>query len=206
MSNQKTIFKKNIESILIIDSIYKYLESQISAFDISELLRAEYVLIVSALDYYIHGVVREGLIKQFVDADVTKGNTICVPLATVRVLLDVTSNDERINILEGQLDEITSKYSYQAPQAIEKALGLLNLKKIWTAIGDVCGLPPGDIRTTLSLIIDRRNMIAHEADIDFTSSIKREITANDIEECMAFIKMLVESLDRIISESSISSV
>ncbi len=197
MPDQKDIFNNNIESVLIIDSIFKYMQSQITAFDITELLRAEFVLIVSALDYYIHGIVREGLIDQLSNTVSCNGNTLCIPFSTVKALLSVDSEEEQKRILSEQIKTITSKDSYQAPRAIEKALGMIDVQKIWTKISDISGKPAIDIRNTLSIVINRRNKIAHEADIDFMTGEKTEITQEDISECLDFVKEFVNAVDQI---------
>jgi hypothetical protein len=41
--------------------------------------------------------------------------------------------------------------------------------KLWEAVGNDLGVPPKDVKTRLKLIVDRRNQIAHEADLDPTS-------------------------------------
>jgi hypothetical protein len=197
MSNQREIFNKNIEQVLIIDSIFKYMESQVTAFDISELLRAEFVLIVSALDYYIHGVVRDGLIDQLNSTDNCNANNLCIPFSTVKVLLHINSKEEQKRVLNEQIKNITSKDSYQAPRAIEKALSMIDVKKVWTKISDFSGKSAVDIRDTLSIVINRRNKIAHEADIDFLTGEKTIITPSDIKECLEFVTEFIDAIEQI---------
>ncbi len=198
MTNQKELFNKNIESVSIIDSIYQYMESQVTAFDLTELLRAEFVLIVSALDFYVHGIVREGLMKQFAGTDISNKNTVSIPLSTVKVLLHINSEEEQKKILDEQIKEITSKHSYQAPRAIEKALGMININKIWSRISNILSISADDTQRTLALIINRRNKIAHEADINFITGEKTEITQTAINDCLEFTTLLVEAIDQII--------
>ena len=201
MTNQKNIFDRNIESVLIIDSIFQYMDLQITAFDISELLRAEFVLIVSALDFYVHGVVREGLVDQLNNIDDCNANTLCIPFSTVKVLLHIDSEEERKRVLSEQIKMITSKDSYQAPRAIEKALGMIGVKKVWNKISDFSGQPAENIRNTLSIVINRRNKIAHEADIDFLTGEKTVITPTDIKECLEFVTGFIDAIEQILKSS-----
>ena len=201
MPNQIDLYKKNIDAVLVIDSVFKYMKSQVTAFDITELLRAEFVLIVGALDFYIHGVVRECLIEQFYKTDNCDDSTISIPLQTVKVLLHVKSEEEQIKILDQQIKNIISKDSYQAPRAVEKALGMINIKKVWSKVSEISGKSAEDIRNTLAIIINRRNKIAHEADIDFLTGEKTEITQFEIKECMDFVTMFIEAIDKIIEKS-----
>ena len=198
MSQQRNIFDKNIESVLIIDSIFKYMGSHnVEAFDITELLRAEFVLIVSALDYYIHEIVRKGLMDQIDESERCNAKKLYIPFPTVKTILRVDSEEERARILSEQIKEITSKYSYQAPHAIEKALGMIDIKKIWTLLSNILNKPGEDIRGTLSMIVNRRNKIAHEADIDFMTGEKNNITSTTITECLHFVKEFVYAVDQI---------
>ena len=55
-------FRLNIKSAQILDSIYNSFDSNVNI-DLSEILRAELVLTVSALDCFIHDIVRLGTIE-----------------------------------------------------------------------------------------------------------------------------------------------
>jgi hypothetical protein len=63
MSDSYKRFQQNIDSIKTLDVIYTYLSSQVQAMDLSEILRAQFVLIVSAFDCFIHEIVRTGIIE-----------------------------------------------------------------------------------------------------------------------------------------------
>ncbi|MBI4243406.1 MAG: hypothetical protein HY606_04885 [Planctomycetes bacterium] len=200
MSEAKYLFDKNMEAIANIDAIYHYTEKQVTAFDITELLRAEYILIVSALDFYIHEAVKNCLVHQFnlgiCDPDVKIG----IPLATVGILLNSDSND-RTKILEQQIGQIISKDSYQAPRSIENALKMIGINKMWTAVGKYSGKKGSEVRATLALIIDRRNKIAHEADISPIGGLgeKTNIETTTVSECLDFVTKFVESVEKLIN-------
>ncbi len=52
-----------------------------------------------------------------------------------------------------------------------------------------------DVRDTLNLIIDRRNKIAHEADMDPSYPNSRwPISENDVEKSVNFIEKLCEAI------------
>ena len=59
-------FKENIERVRNLHATYKILSIETTdAIDFSDLLRAELVLVVSAIDYYIHEIVRVGMLEVF---------------------------------------------------------------------------------------------------------------------------------------------
>lgn len=195
-------FQKNIESIKVLDAIYAYLNPKVTSFDLSEILRAEFVLLVSAFDCYIHDIVREGMLEIF-EGDKSSNSdfeNFTLPFKTVNQLINATDQPARKEIIDIAIKEITSKDSYQSPRSIENALGLISVKKIWTSLGKELSLPPDDIKKQLNLIINRRNKIAHEADIDRATGLKKAISASDIKDTMEFIETLAKTLDAIVNK------
>lgn len=195
-------FQKNIESIKVLDAIYAYLNPKVTSFDLSEILRAEFVLLVSAFDCYIHDIVREGMLEIFEGGKSSNSDfeNFSLPFRTVNQLINATDQPTRKQIIDIAIKEITSKDSYQSPRSIENALGLISVKKIWTSLGKELSLPPDDIKNQLNLIINRRNKIAHEADIDRATGLKKTISASDIKDTMEFIETLAKTLDVIVNK------
>lgn len=65
--------------------------------------------------------------------------------------------------------EIRSKHAYLSflhPEKVADAIRLFSSVKLWDEVGKELGTTPKKIKTSLVLIVDRRNKIAHEADID----------------------------------------
>src|SRR5258707_8140203 len=59
-------FRQNLSRITIIHGYYLAFSGQLtSAADISDILRAEIVMVVSALDHYIHEATRLGMIEAY---------------------------------------------------------------------------------------------------------------------------------------------
>lgn len=199
MTSAKKNYLNNIESIYELDNIYTFLENQVTAIDISVMLRAEYVLIVSALDNYIHEVVRNGLLERFENPSLSKGmGIISIPLNIVKLLLTEANENQKKQILNSEIKKITSKDSYQSPKGIEFALALIDIKGIWNSISDYMLMKPNDIKDTLSLIVNRRNKIAHEADMDYLTLQKTPIDRETVIDCLGFIKKLVDSIDQLV--------
>lgn len=202
MTTMKNKFDESVHSIRSLEAIYDYFEPRIKIFDITEILRAEYVLIVSALDYYIHEVVREGILKLLENENEYSGlNKISIPLNTVKVLINLDDEFERKRVLSSIIKEITSKDSYQAPRAVEYALGLIEFKKVWTTLGSQWNEAPEHIKNRLALIVNRRNKIAHESDIDFITGDKITIDKSMIIECVEFCQKFVFEIDQLFESS-----
>ncbi len=191
-------FLKNIESIEIIDGIHSYFEQQVPAIDISEILRAEYVLLVSAFDYYVHDLVREGMLEIF-DGK-SKPNTeydkFHISLKSVNLLLSTTDNIVRRRLLDNEIRKINSRHSYQAPSNVERALALISIKSIWQNVAKDLKMDKEDIVKELGLIVHRRNKMAHEADINPVTNDKTPIDKKTINDVRDFIVKLVKAIDQ----------
>lgn len=198
MSKSLQGFHKNIESINIIDGIYGYFEKQVPAIDLSEILRAEYVLLVSAFDYYIHDVVREGMLKIF---EGTRSGNECydkfsITLKALNLIISTNDQNIRKQLLDNEIRKINSKHSYQAPTNVERALALIEVKSIWRSVSLILRMPKDDIVKELGLIVNRRNKIAHEADIDPITNDKTQIDRNTVDDVKLFIVKLVNAIDK----------
>lgn len=191
-------FKESIESIKSLHALYKHLCSLLPAIDLSEILRAEIVLIVSAFDCFIHDIVRKGVMDIFNacrDENPKYGN-LCIPISTVKQMLLADNDLDRNELLEISVKKILSKDSYQSPSSIECALQLISIKKIWSSIKDEMHMSSEDITKKLGIIINRRNKIAHESDVkNHIDTTKNEIEREDIDDIINFISTLVECIN-----------
>ena len=59
--------------------------------------------------------------------------------------------------------------SFQHPDKIAEAIRFISSKRLWEEVGIELGIPSQDAKLQLELIVDRRNKIAHEADMDPTT-------------------------------------
>jgi len=196
MTAAKHQFEKNLESINILGGLYDYFSDQLKAIDLSELLRAQYVMLVSALDHYVHTRVREGLLDIFYDNSKISPN-ITISLKIVKLLLQEQNENEQRRILDAEVRDILSKDSYQSSRSIENAFGLIEIRKIWTNIAPGFGKAADDLINTLNLIVNRRNKIAHESDINSSTGNKEYIDKNIISDTVNFIKTLINEFDKL---------
>lgn len=102
--------------------------------------------------------------------------------------------------MEDEIRERLGYQSFQQPDKIADAIRLISDKKLWDEVANNIGKPIRDIKQQLSLIVDRRNKIAHEADIDPTFNIGNrwnidEVLVND---AVYFIEQVVESIHQIL--------
>lgn len=138
-----------------------------AAIDLSDILRSAVVQTVSALDCYVHEITRLGMLECYAGSRQATDAFNKFPLPAGAIFSSEKSQtlgpmfEEQIRIKHGYL-------SFQKPEKIADAIRLFKSIKLWDEIGAKIGKDPKDIKITLSLTIDRRNKIAHEADIDPT--------------------------------------
>jgi hypothetical protein len=152
--------------------LYDYFIIHLPAVDLTELLRAQYVMIVSAFDFHIHNLVRESILTNFYDKP-EKNPNIKISLNVVNILLQESDKDEQRRILDNEI------------------------KKIWSKISSNLNQLPEDIKKRLNLIVNRRNKIAHESDINFLSGTKEYIDKTIVIDTINFLKGLVNEIDNL---------
>lgn len=139
-----------------------------TAIDVSDMWRAQIVLGVSALDHFVHELARFGMIE------IAKGSRnktdaylrFQLPLGAVDQALAGHSHEAWLG------DAVREKHSwlsFQQPAKIADAIRLISTAKLWEGVGVELGAPATDVKLRLELIVDRRNKIAHEADMDPTN-------------------------------------
>ncbi len=102
--------------------------------------------------------------------------------------------------LEAEIRETLGYQSYQQPDKIADGIRLISDKKLWDEVGNNMNKPANDIKQQLTLIVNRRNKIAHEADIDPTYNIGNRWPIDEIlvNEAVDFIEDVVENIHQIL--------
>ena len=159
-------FTESVKRTRHLHGLYSAFEATLtSAVDLSDILRAEIVMAVSALDRYIHDVTRVGMLQCHVGSR-TKTEAFSkfqVPLSSLSAIASVTTAS---GALETEIRYRHSHLSFQSPDKIADAVRLFSAVSLWDAVAGTMGVSAKDAKATLGLIVDRRNKIAHEADID----------------------------------------
>jgi hypothetical protein len=195
------LFRISIARVRDLIAVHNSLKAQASSvLDLSDILRASLVLAVSALDYYIHEVVRIGMLEihrgQRPEPPAFSGFQIS--LGNARAGINAGQNID--SWLEDEIRQRHSYKSFQQPNAIADAVRLICDKKLWEEVSINMGRPAKDIKKELSRIVDRRNKIAHEADIDPSYPIGDRWPIDEllVNEAVDFIEQVVESIHNIL--------
>ena len=170
----------------------------------SDILRSQIVLIMSSMDFYIHEVVKYGIIKIFIgEREVTKKyNEVLISLNCIKKAL---GNLESVDWLEEEIIIQNTRKTYMACGSIENALFLISDKKIFDKSLNEISAKTGEnkevIKGKLKEIYQRRNHIAHESDRNLKTGEVNDISEELVEDYFNRVKILVEEIhDNIIRD------
>ena len=190
-------FTANIKYIRELGALHDYLvNEQKLPNDISDILRAKWVYTISALDKMIHEVVRIGMVQSFLDLRLktTRFNAFTISLNTFNNIKSNTIPPPEFWFEQ----EVVQKHkilSFQDPDKINDALGLIwNEEHKWQKISDSMGYNERDLKIRLKNIVNRRNQIVHEADIDLQTGVRSIIDLTDTIETVDFIEKLCKTI------------
>jgi hypothetical protein len=197
MLNALAQFDNSIALIKDNDALYEYLvENQKLPNDLSDILRAELVYAVSALDKLIHELVRIGMIQIFLGnrPKTAKFENFSISLKTYTAM-QYASIESPVYFFEQEIVMKHKHLSFQEPEKIADALSLIwDEKQKWQKISASLNMSDDQVRKKLKIIVNRRNQIVHEADIDIQTNIRSNIDRIDVINDVDFIDRLGQSI------------
>lgn len=201
MYSSLAAYRNNIASVRELATLHDYLYTNLkSPMTFDDLLRFQIVYSVSALDKLIHDIIRIGMVQIFIGTRP----------ATSKYLAERISMSAYVNLSSATIppkeyyfeQEIISKLgivAYQSPDNIADGLSYIwDEKHKWQKIAAAMAIKEEQARTQLKLIVDRRNKIAHEADVDITSGGKFAISKSDCESTVLFIEKCGEEIVKLV--------
>lgn len=193
-------FNKNLRYIRELDALYNHLKNHLRLpNDLDDLLRAQWVYCVSALDKLIHELVRQGMILSFGDhrPRTNKFNQFPISFNTYSNIVAPASTAPALPTYPPEYwfdQEIIQRHknlSFQDPDKIGDILGLIwEEDHKWQKISARLTLDEKYVKTTLRTIVIRRNQIVHEFDQDIVTGLRNPITKADSDSVVNFTQSL----------------
>jgi hypothetical protein len=188
-------FRANIGRVRALDGLYSFLVTQTGGTtDLSDLLRTQIVMVVSALDHYVHEATRLGMLEIMQGIRPATPAFTRFPVRMESTLLAVAASsssawlDDAIRAAHGHL-------SFQDPDKIGDAFKLITAEPVWERVGAALGIPAMQVKQEMKAIVRRRNQIAHEADLDPSyPGTLWPINATDVRTAVGLIERIVESI------------
>lgn len=216
MNNYLTLFDNNVAQASSLSTLYINLRDGVHIEDVynSNLLKAQLVNVVSAFDMFIHGIVKKGVIEIFnkTRKETPKFQSFAFQAKTILKLIEVmspgfmpSSFDEMPDvILEKELSDKLSFMSFQSPDKVTDALSLIwgepHKLQVLAADMNISGCNTNEkannLKQELTIIIQRRNQIAHEGDINPATQLPRSIELSDVNKASEFITSLGHAVFR----------
>jgi len=185
-----SLFKANMGEAKNLTSLYEYLESSIkSPLSFDDLLRSQIVYSVSAFDKLIHDVVRIGIMEIFTCKRQPTPKYMAETISTsiYNELVSATVPPKEY-IFEQAIVKRLKTVSYQDPEKVAEGLSYIwEEKQKWQKIAVKMMTSDNTAKTTLKLIISRRNSIVHEADIDPSTNQKYSISKTECQSITEFL-------------------
>lgn len=202
MQSALDAFSNNLARVRHLHALHASFSGQVTSLvDLSDLLRAEVVLAVSALDYYVHEITRLGMLECWRGSrsPTISFNKFSLPTrATIAAMANASQADA---IFENEVRVRHSYVSFQQPDKIADAVRLFSDIGLWDAVATRLGRTPRDTKSALVLIVDRRNKIAHEADIDPSFPGQRwPIDRAMVDEMLSIIEATVRAIHDAVSQ------
>ena len=192
-----------------LSALHTYLSGHLTAaLTLDELLRAEWVSRVSALDLYVHEAVAQNMMAIFDGTRPTAAGFLRFQLSA-DTLIKVRTAPSEVEARAAVELEIRTRIgfsSFQDPEKIADAVRLISDIPLWNAVAAKLGATPAvqvdaakTLRRELSLIVDRRNKIAHEGDLQpGTPLTPWPIARPDVHYVSELIHRIVMAIDEII--------
>lgn len=205
-------FQKSIDRVKRIRTIYDHLENilHLPHDEISDLLRTQLVNTVSALDRFLHEIVRIGILQTYASARSSTSKFKNFPLTSKTVLkiiqlqgvIPLSEEEYPEYWINKEAIEYLKTFSFQHPDKIKDALSYIwDEEHKWQMIAGGMVLPGATIndkqkylQQRIILIVERRNRIVHEADIDPFTGVRGNISTTDVDSIIKIIESFAETI------------
>jgi hypothetical protein len=192
-----------------IEVLHAYIAGKLTAvMSADELLRAEWVARVSALDLYVHELVTQNMVSIFEGVRSSCpgfSKFHCSSDALLRIR-HASTPAEASAAFDLEVRSKLSRVTYQFPEDIADGVRLISACELWNDIALAKGATAAtknslakSLKRDLSLVVERRNKIVHEGDLQ--PSIPRTpwpISRVDVSYAAKFIEELVRTIDGIV--------
>ena len=158
-------FRTNISRVRNLGAIFGALDSQTTlALDLSDVLRAELVLAVSALDHFIHELVRLGMLEAYRGKRPRTQRFLKFKVSLENALTGIADNEQE-EWIDSEIRTRNGYRTFQNPEKISEAIQLISDVSLWVNVSQRMGRAPEEVKEELHNIVNRRNQIVHEADM-----------------------------------------
>ncbi|RWQ57825.1 HEPN domain-containing protein [Mesorhizobium sp.] len=191
MYNAAAIFEASIGEARNLTALFDFLTANVKTpFPYDDLLRSQIVYSVSAFDKLMHDIVRIGMVSCYAGTRAPTDRYLAEPVSLqIHSSLVGATIPPKEFIFEQEIVTKLSRLSFQDPDKVTDGLSLIwKEKQKWAKIAAAMGKTADDARTTLKLIVGRRNAIVHESDMNPLTNVKTTISAAETKDVTDFLQ------------------
>lgn len=206
MQSALDLFRRNIRKSRDLIALFRVTNAQTTeALDITDILRAVMVTAVSALDQFIHEMVRLGMLEAY-RAERPRTTAFLRFEVTLQGVLQTSDSFDSEVWLDREIREHHGHLSFQTPERIREVIRLFSDVTLWQEVAHRLAVSQRDVTDRLKLIVQRRNKIVHEADVmaDYAgqivySDLRSPIDPGMVDEAVDFIEAIAEAIYSLVS-------
>lgn len=151
-----------------LSALHAYLANNVSGVvQPDEILRAEWVARVCALDLYVHELVAQQMVAIFEGRRTPSPGFLRFNLTndTMHRIRSAANASAAAAAFDLEVRDQLSRVTYQDPDRIADGVRLFSEVELWNEVASKLLLDPKVLKKNLSVVVRRRNQIAHEGDL-----------------------------------------
>lgn len=195
-SRAKDYFDRHISECRDAISVHEYLVDK-SGYRAEFNLRFVWIAAVSSLDHFISQLIIEKSVEQYAKSQTLQPKLLIEAISFEGAIeLRNANENDSVVVFRGLVAKAVTYKSFQSPENIADGLSFIWGKSgKWDAIGSILKREGKQCRYILKSIVDRRNVIAHNADVDEVTGDRFPVTAGDAKRVVGFITEVVSAID-----------
>lgn len=196
-------FSDNLDSIWVLHRVaFEQSRSNMEP-DVSEIYRAEIVLLVSAFDTYIHDVIADLKTEMLMDNRLWKKNLLCkygfYPSIAKKIRRESDKKERKKKFRAALLNKL-QHYTFQKSKRIAEVFSKCGFSDIWVSVCEYTDENVQQLTKKLDAIVKERDCIAHESHINPATGQKYPMTEKHVEEVRCFLLGIVGKIDQVIED------
>ena len=151
---------------------------------------------VAALDSYVHGVILDRAVDILMGRlAIGAGSKVGLGFTAIGEIVSAVRSDPAVAELRARtyVSERLGLETYQRPDDIGAGLAMVGVPRVWSTAFQA---DAHSKKTSLGVIVSRRNRIVHQCDFDPLSSTPTVITAEDSLDAIDTVAGIVRKLDQ----------
>jgi len=209
MASPLSLFNDAWHRCDLLSAMHAYLANATSrVLNADEILRSEWVARVSALDLYVHELVAQRMVDIFEGRRVATDafNKFMLPNDTLARIRTASTPDDARAAFDLEVRRQLGFVTYQSHESIAAGIRMISTAELWNAVAVYLGAAAPDvnrrakaIRGQLSMIVERRNKIAHEGDMQPSAPrLPWPVAQADLQTVRSFIFDVVRAIDAVV--------